>query len=471
MKKHIAYIVCLVFCLQTAFAEVRLPAVISDHMVLQQNTEVKLWGWCEPGEKISIKVGWDTTTYTTLGNGNARWTINVKTFAAGGPYSINIKGYNSIKIEDVMLGEVWMCSGQSNMEMHYNWGLKKYTADVNAANNKDIRFFHIPKLTAQHPQEDTKAKWVVCTPETVKNFSLVGYFFGKELNENLKVPVGLINASWGGTPAEAWTPYEIVENDATLKTATNALGQSNGWPITPGFAYNAMIYPVTNYNIAGVIWYQGETNVGTAKTYHSLFTNMIGSWRKAWQKEMPFYYVQIAPFSGYGDGIASALLREAQTKSLSYPKTGMVVTTDLVDDIKDIHPQMKKEVGLRLAAYALAETYGKITRAYKSPQFKNMKVDEANATVAFDNAENGLVTKSGMPTEFYVAGSDKKFFPARVKIDKQSVIVSSDSVKNPVAVRFGFSNAAMPNLFSRNGLPVVPFRTDDWDVPTVTATN
>jgi len=323
-------------CSFNLFAEVRLPAIIGSHMVLQQKSDIKLWGWCEPGEKIKVKTDWDTTTCTTIALSNAKWTVQLKTPAAGGPYKIIINGDNTIVLEDVMIGEVWICSGQSNMEMNINWGLN-YPEDVANAINKSIRFFHIPRLTADYPQEDTKARWVVCNPGDMKRFSAVGYFFGNKLQQDLNVPVGLINASWGGTPAEVWTPKESVDNDSALKKAAAQLSPATGWPVTPaGATYNAMIYPVTNYKIAGALWYQGEANVGTYSTYQFLLTTMIAAWRKAFQKDFTFYLVQIAPYAGYGkDNCKSALFREAQTKVLSYPNTGMVVISDLVNDIND----------------------------------------------------------------------------------------------------------------------------------------
>ena len=448
------------------FSEIRLPAIIGDHMVLQQQSEVQLWGWCAPGEKISIKVDWDTAIYRTTGNSSAKWTLKIRTGTAGGPYNVTITGNNTIQLRDIMVGEVWVCSGQSNMEWHYNLGLKQYTSEMNNATNKSIRFFHIPRLTADFPQEDTKARWVVCDPANVKNFSLVGYYFGKSIHENLNVPVGLINASWGGTPAEAWTPGEIVENDPVLKKAAAALKPSNGWPVIPAATYNAMIYPLTNYNIAGTIWYQGESNTGTWQTYHSLFSAMIESWRKVWRKNFPFYYVQIAPFN-YGNSNVGALLREAQTKTLATAKTGMIVITDLVDNVNDIHPQMKKEVGERLANYALADHYGKGGTIYKSPVYKSMKIEKDRIRIFFDNADDGLMVKGGgTPTEFYIAGEDKNFVLAQAKIEKNTVILLSKLVNKPVAVRFGFSNSAIPNLFNKEGFPANLFRTDDWQVDT-----
>lgn len=431
-------------------------------MVLQQKSNITIWGWSEPGEKITIRVGWDTAKYLATGSSGAKWKVEVATPAGGGPYTISIEGNNKLLLEDVLVGEVWVCSGQSNMEMSVNWGLP-YQDEVSRATNTKIRFFHIPRTTSQYPQEDVKAKWVVCTPDEMKNFSAAGYFFGKNLQENLQVPVGLINSSWGGTPAETWTPRQLVEGDSILKNASASLKTSNGWPIEPGLAYNAMIYPITNFSIAGTIWYQGESNVGTASTYTSLFTTMINSWRKAWQKEFPFYFVQIAPFAGYGDNSSSAFLREAQTKSLSVANTGMVLTADLVDNINDIHPKMKKEVGERLANLALAETYGKQNAAYKIPTYKNIQVQKNKIKVWFNNADTGLISKGAL-TEFFIAGKDQKFVPAEAKIEGNSIVVWNKNIEKPVAVRYGFRNAAVLNLYNKEGVPVNLFRTDDWPV-------
>ena len=432
-------------------------------MVLQQSTVVTFWGWCEPGEKITIKVGWDTTTYGTTGTSGAAWQLSLPTLKAGGPYTITIKGNNTVTIEDVLVGEVWVCSGQSNMEMNMGWGLP-YEREASEATNKHIRFFHVPRTTALHPQDDVKARWVVCTPEEMKKFSAVGYFFGKDISEKLQAPVGLISSSWGGTPAEAWTPDSVVLQDAVLTAAAGKLKPSNGWPIQSASTFNAMIYPLLRYTIAGSIWYQGESNTGTWNTYQPLLTKMIEAWRKGFQKDFPFYLVQIAPYAGYGDYPSSALLREAQTKIAAHPNTGMVVIHDLVDNISDIHPKMKKEVGQRLAAQALTKTYGISGLVARYPQYKGMTVEKDRIRITFVNAEGGLMAKGGEPTAFYIAGEDRVFHPAKAVINGSSVVVSSKVVKKPVAVRFGFSNKAMPNLFSKEGLPVNIFRTDNWEI-------
>lgn len=450
-------------------AEVRLPAIIGSHMVLQQNAEVKLWGWCNPGEKITVTTSWDGAKYETTGENSAKWLVKVKTPKAGGPFNITIKGSNEIVLEDVLIGEVWICSGQSNMEWSGTQKLKQSLDEAPKATNKNIRLFYVAKSTSEHKQEDVHGAWKVNNPEDMKRFSAIGYFFGKKLNEELNVPIGLINSNWGGTPAEAWTPKDSIENSTELKAAAAALTPRKGWPTTPGLAYNAMIYPISNYNIAGAIWYQGESNTETSKSYKPLFSSMIGSWRQSWDKDFPFYYVQIAPYD-YKKGIIGPLLREAQTRTLEVPNTGMVVISDLVTNVKDIHPENKLDVGLRLAGLALTKTYNKEGEKYLYPLYESYKVEKNKIRVFFNNLKGGLEFK-GESSEFYIAGEDKVFVPAKAKISGNSVIVWADSVSKPVAVRFGFTNTAIPNLFSKEGLPVNIFRTDNWDVNTVSQAN
>ena len=470
MKKLLARLVILpliIVCFQ-AKADIRLPAIIGDHMVLQQNSDCKLWGWSNANEKITITTSWDTSHVVVQALGDAKWMASIKTPKAGGPFSITLKGYNEVVINDVLVGEVWDCSGQSNMEMSDSWGKQLYSDELSQANNQSIRLFQIPRLTSEYPQDDTQGKWVVCNPADVKKFSMAGYFFGKTLQETLKLPVGLINASWGGTPAETWTPKDSIMNNPVLKESAAHLNSNPNWPVLPALIYNAEIHPITNFNIAGVIWYQGEANVGTASTYSQVFTTMINSWRSAWKKDLPFYYVQIAPFEGYGKSNDGSILREQQTKTLAVPNTGMIVVHDLVENVKDIHPRDKKNVGIRLANLALSKTYGVAGLPYQYPMFKEMKIEKGKAIISFSNANNGLQVKGDTLDGFYIAGADKNFVPAKAKISGNTVVVSSKEVKEPVAVRFGFTSASMPNLFNKEGLPVNMFRTDDWDdVPTL----
>jgi sialate O-acetylesterase len=464
IKSSLCISIILLFSITATqlFGEVNLPSIIGNHMVLQQKTEVTLWGWSKPGEKMRIMVDWDTVTYTTMGTSMAKWSIKIKTPAAGGPYRIVINGSNTIVLEDVMIGEVWLCAGQSNMELSGDHQLAQSLDEAPRATNTRIRFFYIPKNTSENPQDNCGGVWKVCSPEEMKHFSAIGYFFGKKLEQELHVPVGLINANWGGTAAEVWTPEVIIKNDSALSIAARKVRENIFWPKAPGCSYNAMINPIINFSIAGTIWYQGESNVGTYSTYQQLFTAMVGAWRKAWKKDFPFYYVQIAPYPYGGNNIDCAMLREAQTKSMRIPNSGMVVITDLVEDVKNIHPINKIDVAIRLANWALAETYRKSNIVYKSPIYNSFKIEKDKIRIYFDNAENGLTSKGAEPNEFYIAGDDKKFHPATVRIEGSTVIVWNKDVKNPVAARFGFTNTAIPNLFSKEGLPVSIFRTDDY---------
>ena len=467
MKKTIfAIIFCLAIIAGSLLtsAAVRLPAILGSHMVLQQQSEVNLWGWCGPAEKIVIKTSWDTITYKTSGNSGARWIQKIKTPAAGGPYTITIN--ESTVLEDVLIGETWVCSGQSNMEWSGDQGLKQCLDEMPNATNQKIRFFYVPKSTSEYPQDNCAGSWKVCSPEEMKHFSAVGYFFGKKIQQELNIPVGLINSNWGGTAAEVWTPKDVVESDPELSSAAKKIGALDWWPNLPGYAFNTMINPITNFQIAGVVWYQGESNSGTASTYKPLMSRMIEAWRKAWQKEFPFYFVQIAPFSGYGNNNVCALLRESQTSCLTIPKTGMAVIPDLVDDLKNIHPANKIDVAARLANIALSETYGKSGLNYKFPMYKGMKSEKEKIRIIFENADSGLMAKDKVITDVYISGEDRQFVPALAKIDGSTLVVWNKTIKAPVAVRFGFSNSAIPNLFSKEGLPVNLFRTDNWEVDT-----
>lgn len=459
-------LICLLLALHLfAKADVRLPAIISSDMVLQQRSLVKLWGWGSPTEKVIVTPSWNGKADSTTVNENAAWQLNVQTPPAGGPYTIAIKGYNTILLQNVLIGEVWICSGQSNMEMNYNWGLPQMKDDLPAASNPAIRFFTVPKATASTPQERGEGAWASCDSTTVKSFSAVAYYFGRKLNAGLNVPVGLVHASWGGTPAEVWTPSEAVNNDPVLKSAAKKLTPATGWPVTPGSAFNAMMAPLTSYAIAGAIWYRGEGNTGTALTYRPIFTTMIEAWRKRWNQVFPFYYVQLAPFA-YGNKNVAALLREAQTKTLALPNTGMVVTADIGGDTTNIHPKNKRDVGYRLANLALVNTYGQTMEGAESPLYKEMRITGGEAVLSFLHAEEGLRQTGKDVTGFFVAGNDKIFHAARAKIKDNTIVVSSREVKEPAAVRYAFSNTAGGNVFSKEGLPLSPFRTDDWEVDT-----
>jgi sialate O-acetylesterase len=459
MQKLVLLFLLTSFCLK---AQLRLPVVFDDHMVIQQKATVPIWGWAHPSQNITIKVSWDTTTIKTKSDNGTFWKATLSTPAAGGPHTITIQaGEDIVKVEDVLTGEIWLCSGQSNME----WSMQDSEDGrmmIDKVNDPNIRLLHIPKSSASTLQVRGEGEWKACNKETIGSFSAVAYFFGKKINENLNVPIGLINASWGGSPAEVWIPNEVVEADNVLRAAAGKLNNEQPWsPVMPGVVFNSMLNPIIPFRIAGALWYQGEANTSSPSTYKMVMEKLIMQWRKEFQHDIPFYYVQIAPYSGYGDN-SGTLIREQQVKMLEIPKTGMVVISDVVDDVKDIHPKYKKPVGERLAAVALADTYRKEGISYQSPLFKSMKVEKNKVRISFDHATNGLLAKEGELTEFLVAGEDQKFYPAKARIDKSTVIVSAKEVKKPVAVRFGWSNGSIPNLFSKEGLPVPSFRTDDW---------
>ena len=450
------------------YSAIRLPSIIGSHMVLAQHSEVKLWGWSNPAEKITIYPDWDTVSYQVTASSGAQWNVKIKTPAAGGPYRIRISGSSQIVLEDVLIGEVWLCGGQSNMQANGMPGglqIQQSVAEAPRAVNTEIRFFYVPLSTAEYPQDDLPGKWVVCSPEEMLHFSSIGYFFGKLLDSILRIPIGLINANWSGSPAETWTPAELINKDTTLTRACNQLKPTAWWPVIAGAAYNAMIFPLTRYSISGVIWYQGETNALTYRSYSYLLNTLIGSWRKAWEKDFPFYYVQIAPYA-YGNKNIRSLLAEQQTKSLDYPLTGMAVISDLVDDLHNIHPQDKKDVGYRLANLALTRTYRRAGLVSQYPFYRDFSVDQDRILINIFNPGSSLVSRNGEPATFLIAGEDRKFFPARAIIKGNQLIVRSAEVKNPVAVRFGFGNTAVPNIFNTEGLPLNLFRTDDWEVDT-----
>ena len=459
----LSMVMTLLFICQYVYANIRLPEVLSSNMVLQQKSGVNIWGWADPGEKVLITTSWDGKKDSVVTDGNGKWKIIVQTPGAGGPYSVSLKGNNQINLENVMIGEVWVCSGQSNMEMNFYWGLPQMNEDFEDANNSNIRFFHIPKSTALLPQERSEGRWEVSDSNNVKSFSAVAWYFGKRLQKELGVPIGLIHASWGGTPAEAWTPAHVIESVQDLKDAAKRLGSSNHWPVQPGLAYNSMIAPLTSFVIGGAIWYQGESNTGTASTYHQLFSNMILGWRAQWKKDFPFLYVQLAPYS-YGRRNEGALLREAQEKTLSVPKTGMVVTTDIGGDTTDIHPRNKRDVGYRLAGIALSDVYGKALDS-KSIRFHEMKISGQKIILKFTPGQQP-VQKGRSVLGFQVAGKDQVFLEAIAQVVGNEIHVWHDLVTEPVAVRYAFSNTALGNIAGKNGLPLAPFRTDNWKVDT-----
>lgn len=491
-------------------AELKLPNIFSDGAILQRNVEAPIWGTADANEKITVKLG-DKTTSATAG-ADGKWMAKLPKMPAGGPHEIAIEGSSGkkIAIKNVLFGEVWVCSGQSNMEMNVG-GSDGAKESVAAANDTQLRMFTVTKTSTGTPQPDCAGKWEDAVGQTINHFSAAAYYFGLELRKELNVPVGLFNTSWGGTPAEAWASPEglaKLENckplvDRWAKTIADfdeakaraayatrlkaweeatakAKEEKKPLPKKPNFddprgnpwrtsgLYNGMIAPLVPYGIAGAIWYQGESNTGRAQQYRTLFPGMIESWRVAWNMpEMPFLFVQIAPYNyKQPGGLYYPELCEAQTLTLKLPHTGMAVIHD-VGNVKDIHPKNKKAVGQRLALWALAKTYGKKDLVYSGPLYKEAKVEGGTIRISFDHVGGGLASRDGKDlTHFTICGEDQKFEAAAATIDGVTVVVKSDKVAKPVAVRFAWHEAAEPNLMNKEGLPASLFRTDDFKMTT-----
>ena len=482
-------------------AQVRLPSLVGDNMVLQQNAKVNLWGWASANEKISIQLGWNNLPIEISADANGNWKTAVDTPSGSEKqYDITINTANTIVLKNVLIGEVWLCSGQSNMffpvgreDKTWKTGVKNYEEEVKNASFPSIRLFSVAINASQTPLEDVTGSWRICTPESIQTFSGVAYFFGRDLYQKLKVPIGLISTSWGGTKAEAWTAQSVLEQDVAflpilqqdakneklyqekletyylnlinerIASAENAakgqLKKPKKEPNKTSYVlYNAMLHPIVNYTIKGAIWYQGESNSGKAYLYRSLFPAMVKSWREEWkQGDFPFYYVQITPHKGQ-----NAEIREAQLMALkTIPNSAMVVTTD-VGDPNNIHPIDKQTVGYRLSLIARAKNYGEKNLVYSGPVFNHMKIKKHKAQLFFDYAQSGLKKNGETLKEFEIAGEDQVFYPADAKIDGKTIVVSSSKVKEPVAVRFAWKAIPEPNLFNNENLPASPFRTDDW---------
>jgi sialate O-acetylesterase len=493
-------------CAALAVAEVRVAPIFGDHMVLQRDQRDKVWGWANPGEAVTVTI--DTQTHKTTAGADGKWSVTLQPMPAGGPHTLTLQGSNTLRFEDVLVGEVWICSGQSNMELPVSSAndaeIEKLTAKF-----PKIRLISVPRLGTQEPQSTFDGKWELCTPETVASFSAVGYYFGRQLHQTLDVPVGLIDNAWGGSACEAWIRRDLLEADARYKpllarwaelerdssgaraaydkaladwkvTAEKAKSEGRRAPAQPqspdarlrGNArpaniYNGVLKPTIGYGIRGAIWYQGEANANRGYEYREMFPLMIRSWREEWGiGDFSFYWVQLADYLAEKPDPGESMwaeLREAQTMTLSrLPATGEAVIIDL-GEAQDIHPRNKQDVAKRLARWALARDYG-FPVAHRSPIYKSMETEGSRIRITFDHAGAGLKPFDvAEPRGFAIAGSDQKFVWAQAKvIAPDKVEVWSDAVERPVAVRYGWADNPRCNLYSREGLPVTPFRTDDW---------
>lgn len=507
MTKHrstfVLTAVLAALCLASLAAQaLNLPRIFSDNMVLQRGIPLKIWGWADPGQ--SVEVSFSTQKKTVTAGEDGKWVVTLEPLPASAePGELNIAaGDQRVSIKNVLVGEVWICSGQSNME----WSLRdtdQAKEAIAAANFPLIRQFKVPHVTNAKPQKDLPGDWAVCSPGTAANFTGVGYHFGLQLYKKLNVPIGLINTSWGGTRIEPWTDPEGFKLSAKLNAISERIASADrvhrqsqiakldqletwvrqsrealekgatlsGFPggmpehplngaDRPTGIYNAMIAPLVPYGIRGAIWYQGESNNGEGMLYFEKMKALIGSWHRLWgQGAFPFLYVQLAPYR-YNNPEALPGIWEAQLAALSIPNTGMAVITD-IGNVSDIHPRNKLEVGRRLSLWALAKTYGESGQEYSGPIYKAMKVEGDKAILTFDHSD-GLKSLDGKPlTWFTIAAEDKKFVAARAEVVGNTVVISSDEVVKPVAVRFGWHETAEPNLGNGAGLPASPFRTDN----------
>ena len=508
----LAIVGCLLL-VENAPAEVRLPKVFASHMVLQQQKPVAIWGWAQPGEAVTVELAGNKQQTTATAQGE--WRATLPAVKAGGPFVLSVAGSNTLRLDDVLVGEVWLCSGQSNMEMGIGKCLNA-TAEIAAANYPDIRLLLVPKTIATLPQVDIATDWKVCSPQMIAEggwggFSAAAYFFGRELHTKLKVPVGLIDASWGGTRIEPWTPPVGFASEPALKAihdgvllsdprttqhqqrlaayltsietwtaaarqAMTAQAVAPPMPAYPGELaaltdpqrptglYNSMIHPLVPLALRGSIWYQGESNHNEGMLYLDKTRALVNGWRKVFQQEdLAYYYVQIAPYQyGAEDPAVVARFWEAQAAAMAIPNTGMVVTTD-IGNTGDIHPANKQEVGRRLALWALAKTYHLPGIVASGPVFKSMAVAGSQLRLTFDQTGSGLASRDGKPLSWFeiLDGEQGDFVAATATLEGNTVVLAAPSVRTPVAVRFGWNKLAEPNLANKEGLPALPFRAGE----------
>jgi sialate O-acetylesterase len=494
----------LLFAGLLARAEVTLPTLFTDHMVLQRGQSVPVWGWAEDGEEITVRFR-NQEVRTRAQDG--KWRVNLRKLTAGGPDTLTVTGRNRIEVRDVLVGEVWICSGQSNMEWAMRITHEPKEAIAQSA-NPSLRLFTVPKTKANTPAQNVNAAWALASPETVEHFSAVAYYFGRDLQRALNVPVGLIHTSWGGSPAEVWMSESALSSNPRYKSeildaypeairnyeealaawtkeetelAKEGKKPARGKPGPPYWKpselYNGMIAPLIPYAFQGAIWYQGESNAGRAEQYRSLFPDMIRNWRQDWsQGDFPFLLVQLAPWDknrkrslpeitaqpGDSDW---AELREAQALTTRLlPKVGMAVITD-AGDKDDIHPGRKEPVGARLALQARKIAYREKLVA-SGPTYKSMKINGGGIILSFSDVGGGLEASEGRLQGFAIAGADQKFVWANATLSGNRVVVSHPDVPNPVAVRYGWADYPVVNLFNKEGLPAAPFRTDNFPLTT-----
>jgi sialate O-acetylesterase len=474
--KSIFCALVLLLAAASASAMVKLPKIFSDNMVLQRGRPIVIWGWADPNEKIRVRLNRQDKVFFAENDG--KWKVVLLPERGGGPYELIVSGKNTIQLKDVMIGDVWVTAGQSNMLYSVRKSLNA-EGEMASANYPAIRQFKMDNAESLTPADDYKnGKWRVCNPKSVGDFTAVGYFFAREIYKELKIPIGIINISRGGTNIESWISASAFQSSDDFgelvasmdKFIPDSLLAGDGKPNInnyPGLLFNGMVNPIVTLPITGVLWYQGEANIGRAYEYRKAFTLLINDWRERWgQGDFPFYFAQLSSYKGNNGtsnkGSMWAELRESQSHALTLPNTGMAVTIDLGDP-EDIHPKNKQEVGRRLAAIALRNTYDKSV-AWHGPEFRSISVERDKVRLTFDYAQRGLKTKnSDRVIGFEIAGSDGMFYPATAEIQGCDVVVKNENVSTPAAVRYAWAdNSIEANLYNVEGFPTVPFRTDDW---------
>jgi sialate O-acetylesterase len=449
-------------------AEIKLPAIFSDNMVLQQQSSATVWGWAKPNATVRVTASWNGKSYSAKSDGTGYWKLQVQTpVASYTPHTLTVSDGKAVVLKNVLIGEVWICSGQSNMEMPMkglgNQPIEGGPEAIALSNNPGIRCFTVKKTSKATPQEDCTGLWEAANAQTTPGFTATGYFFGRLLNQALDVPVGLIHTSWGGSSIEAWMTPRSLEDipEKPLPASDDDIKSQNG---TATVLYNGMIHPLVGYGIRGAIWYQGETNRYEPNLYVKMFDRMVREWRDLWGVgEFPFYYCQIAPYR-YGDSHNSAYLREAQAKGMTTtPNTGMAVLMD-AESPDCIHPPKKKDAGERMVLWALAKTYGMEKMHYRSPEVKSFNVEGRVAIITFDHTgSTGLTSYNRAISKFTIAGKNNHFHAAKAALAGNTVYIFSPYVAEPVAVRYCFDDMSATEIFTVEGnLPLSSFRTDDW---------
>ena len=456
-------------------AQIQMGPLFSDDMILQRESQVPIWGLASPNEKVTVLSSWNNKTTSTKADNNGNWNVKIETPQAGGPYQLNISSSNSVlNYSNVLIGEVWIASGQSNMQMALFGGGKEPVLGsidmIAQSKNSSIRLFTVKLSSSETPIKQLKGQWLVSSPANSSGFSAVAYSFANYLNKVLDIPIGIINTSWGGSPAEAWTDKKTLDFNFEKSEIINN-HKDKAVHHNPSGLFNAMIHPLIPFKIRGAIWYQGEANVGRANNYTKLMNNLIDGWRLNWNQEsFPFYFVQIAPNGAGGKKNKSdqAYLREAQMMTMMQTEnTGMAVTMDIGSEYT-VHPPEKILVGKRLAYWALVKDYGIKGISFSGPIYKSLTIKGDKIIVNFDYAQNGITSYNEPLLGFEISGPDRVFYPANAKVirdygsNRSKLEVSSSKVKNPVAVRYGWKNYLKGNLYNTQGLPASSFRSDNW---------